>query len=431
MSSRDIDPDVGTTSWLVVTLGALVVIAEGYDLIVYGALLPKLLAEPGWHLSATQAGAIGSQVYVGMLVGALVGGPACDRVGRRRFVNAAVAWFTVWTFACALSQAPWQLGATRLLAGLGMGAVIPAAIALAKEKAAPHRTGLVVTILMAGIPVGGIVAALVGIVVLPSHGWRPMFLIGGGVSVLVLVLAWAKLPESHAFTRADDAPAVADGRAGGAVLHSLRELFRGHRRVLSLLFAVATFTNLLSWYGLNTWLTSLMRQLDYPLGSALQFSAALNTGAVVGSLLLVVVAARWGARRLATVCGLVTAGGILVFTAGPARTVLLLAVVAVIGASAQTALTLILASVADSYPTRVRATAVGWANGTGRIGAVVAPTLGGAVLATGLGPSAVFLTFAASSLAAAAAMALLVVHEVRNRHVQGESGASPAASAAS
>ena len=407
MTRRDRAPEVGTTSWPAVTLGALVVIAEGYDLIVYGALLPQLLTEPGWELTAARAGAIGSQIYVGMLVGALAGGPVCDRVGRRRFVNTAVAWFALWTFGCAFAQEPWQLGATRLLAGLGMGAAIPAVIALAKEHAAPRRTGLVVTVLMAGIPVGGTTSALLGIVVLPAHGWRPMFLIGGALSVLVLVLSLVKLPESRAF--APGAPAD-DRPAAPSALRAVAELFRERRAVLSLLFAAATFTNLLSWYGLNTWLTSLMRQLHYPLGSALQFSVALNTGAVVGSLMLVAAADRWGTRQVATVCGVVTAAGILVFTAGPAGTALLLTVVAVIGANAQTALTMILASVADSYPTRMRATAIGWANGTGRIGAVVAPALGGAVLAAGLGPSPVFTTFAASSLVAAGAMALLVVH---------------------
>jgi len=44
----------------VITLCALAIIAEGYDLIVYGALIPSLLKEPGWHLNASDAGTIGS-----------------------------------------------------------------------------------------------------------------------------------------------------------------------------------------------------------------------------------------------------------------------------------------------------------------------------------------------------------------------------------
>jgi AAHS family benzoate transporter-like MFS transporter len=89
--------------------------------------------------------------------------------------------------------------------------------------------------------------------------------------------------------------------------------------------------------------------------------------------------------------------------------VLLLAVVAVVGAGAHTALTLLMASVADSYPTSARASAIGWTNGTGRLGAVVAPALGGAVLSSGLGPHVVFLAFAVTALCSAVVVAALVV----------------------
>ncbi|HEX4251529.1 MAG TPA: aromatic acid/H+ symport family MFS transporter [Pseudonocardia sp.] len=393
----------GAASWPVVTLCALVVIAEGYDLIVFGALLPTLLVEPGWGLTSASAGTIGSFVYLGMLVGALAGGPVCDRFGRRRFVNVAVAWFTVWTVACALAQAPWQLGVGRLLAGLGMGAVIPASVALAREYTPAHRGGLTVTILMAGIPVGGMAASLLGLVVLPAHGWRAMFLIGGLISVLILAASLTWLPESDAFR------ASAEPRDGPARGGRFAELFRGGRRLLSALFALASFANLLTWYGLNTWLTTLMRELGYPLRSALQFSLTLNTGAVVGSFLLVALAARWGNRRVAVLCALLASAGTLACAIGSGRLLVLLVFVAVIGAGAQSALNLVLASVADSYPARIRATALGWSNGMGRLGAVVAPALGGAILTARLGPRSVLLTFSGTALAAAVVISVLVL----------------------
>ena len=393
----------GATSWLVVALCALVVIAEGYDLIVFGALLPKLLVEPGWGLDSASAGIIGSFAYIGMLVGALVGGPACDRFGRRRFVNLAVGWFTLWTFVCGLAAQPWQLGGARLLAGLGMGAVIPASVALAREFTPANRGALTVTILMAGVPLGGMTASLVGLLVLPAHGWRAMFLIGGLISVVILAAALLRLPESEVYRAAREAapPAAGSGR--------FTALFGRGRALLSVLFALASFANLLSWFGLNTWLTVLMRELGYPLSSALAFSLTLNTGAGIGSFLLVALATRWGNRRVAVGAALLVSAGTLACAIGSEHQLALLAYIAVIGAGAQSALNLVLASVADTYPARIRATALGWANGVGRSGAVVAPALGGAILVAGLGPRAVLLTFSLTALCAAAVIAVLAL----------------------
>ena len=386
----------------VIALCALVVIAEGYDLIVYGALLPALLKEPGWGLTGATGGVIGSMVYVGMLFGALAGGRLADRFGRRRFTLASVAWFAVWTGACALSAAPGQLGLFRLLAGIGMGAVMPAAMALAREYSPPGRSGLTMTILMAGIPLGGTTASLLALQLLSTHGWRLMFWIGAAISVLIFGISAALLPESTVFQQQRD-----DKRQG------IAELF-GPLRTTTLLFAAATFANLFTWYGLNTWITTLMRALDYPLSSALQFSLTLNAGAVIGSFAIAAAGDRWGVRRVAVLCALLTAGGIAGCAVGTSHQVLLLTFIALIGMGAHSALNLINASVADTYPAALRATALGWSNGIGRLGAVTAPTLGGWILAE-FGPRPVFVLFMLTALIAAGVLALLSAAQQRSQ----------------
>lgn len=389
----------------VITLCALAIIAEGYDLIVYGALIPSLLKEPGWHLNASNAGTIGSCVYVGMLVGALASGQLSDRYGRRSVVLASVAWFAVWTIACAAAGGPWQLGLFRFLAGIGMGGVMPAVLALAKEYAPQGRTGLVITFTMAGVPIGGTIAALIGLAVIPAHGWRPMFAIGAVVSVLIFVLTLFLLPESAAFRQAQHTAQ----NAATAAKAGLRNLFESQWALLSMLFAAATFMNLLTWYGLNTWLTTLMRDLHYPLSSALQFSLTLNIGAIAGSFLLAWAADRWGTTKLAFIGSLIVAAALVGVTIGTGNSVFLLGLIAVMGIGAQSALNLINASVADTYPVHLRATALGWSNGVGRLGAVAAPQLGGWILSAGLGPKAVFLTFFCSAILSAAILAVIIV----------------------
>lgn len=384
------------SAWVVIALCALVVIAEGYDLIIYGALIPSLLDEPGWGLTSGSAGTIGSMVYIGMLLGALGGGRLTDRFGRRRFVIVAVACFMIFTAGCALAAAPWQLGAFRLLAGVGMGGVMPAALALTKEYTPAGRTGLTVTILMAGVPIGGTTASLLALNLLPTHGWRLMFWIGTAVSALILIVSTLWLPESAAFLR----------QGGETARH--RDLLGTRFRLVTILFAVAAFTSLLTWYGVNTWLTTLMRELGHPLSSALQFSLTLNASAVLGSFAFAAAGDRWGTRPVAAACLVLTATGIASCAIGTSSIGVLLVFIALIGMGAHSALNLINASVADTYPASLRGTALGWSNGIGRLGAVVAPSLGGWVLG-GVGPRAVFVAFLIAALFSAATLIALTI----------------------
>lgn len=394
---------VGTVA--ITGLCALVVIAEGYDLIVFGTLIPSLLKEPGWGLTPSTAGTVGSLVYVGMLIGALLSGQLSDRFGRRRLVLASVAVFTVWTIGCIFAQSPEQLGAFRFLAGIGMGGVMPSILSLAKESAPPHRTALVVTCTMAGVPAGGTAAALIGLAIIPTYGWRPMFAVGAVLSVLVAVAAYLWLPESSAYRSAQRSPVATGGERQRS---GLTALFQQRWLSLTLLFGAAAFTNLLTWYGLNTWLTTLMRQLDYPLASALQFSLTLNLAAILGSFVLAAAAGRWPSIVVALVGCLLTAIGLVGVTLGTSNAVVLLLWIALMGMGAHSALNLINATVADAYPLALRATALGWSNGVGRLGAVAAPQLGGWILAADLGPKAVFVAFLCSALASAVVLGLLV-----------------------
>lgn len=389
---------VSRGSWPTIILCALVVVAEGYDLIVFGALIPSLLQEPDWGLTPSSVGTVGSFVYVGMLIGALFSGRLSDRFGRRRLVLASIVVFMVFTAACAISQAPWELALFRLLAGIGMGGVMPSAVALAKENAPQGRTNLVITILMAGVPLGGTSASLLGLAVIPEYGWRPMLWIGAALAFVILVVSWFMLPESEDYVRNQAA-----GDRG-----SFAELFSRPFLRLTVLFAIAAFANLLTWYGLNTWLTQLMREMDYPLSSALQFSLTLNAGAVVGSFLIAFLADKFGSRPIALLSSLLTAAAITATAWGAPSTVLLLAFIAIMGMGAHSALNLINAAVADAYPSALRATALGWSNGTGRVGAIISPWLGGVILSTGAQPQAVFWTFVGSALCSAVAIAFLL-----------------------
>ncbi len=93
-------------AFLVTALCWVIVVFDGYDLIVYGTVLPKLLQEPGWHLTKSTAGLLGSLAFLGMLVGAVLAGVLADRIGRRRTIVGCTAWFSVFTALCAFAPNP-------------------------------------------------------------------------------------------------------------------------------------------------------------------------------------------------------------------------------------------------------------------------------------------------------------------------------------
>ncbi|MFE0377138.1 MFS transporter [Streptomyces inhibens] len=397
--------------FLAVALCSATIVVDGYDLIVYGTVLPTLLGGGAeWTLSAAEAGRIGSYTLIGMLIGALLIGTVTDIFGRRRIMMACTLWFSAAMFLAAAAPNPDLFGLARLVAGVGLGGVVPTAIALTVEYAHPQRQNATNALMFSGYPTGGIVAALSAIWIIPEFGWRAMFTAGGALGLVLLPLMWFKLPESASYLlsrgRRAEAEALAarfdltleepvhgTGAAKPSALSGLRTLFSGRYVVATLLFWVATGFGLLLVYGLNTWLAQIMRKAGYGLGSSLAFLIALNLGAIIGTPLLGRLADRVGAKKVSAGMFLTAAACIwaLSYNLPPA---VLYALVAVAGACTIGTTIIVNSYTATFYPAQMRATALGWSLGIGRLGAILGPLYGAFVINSGWGLSANFYAFA-------------------------------------
>ncbi|HYU83882.1 MAG TPA: MFS transporter, partial [Kribbellaceae bacterium] len=278
------------TGLWVVAICFVTIVFDGYDLIVYGAVVPSLLQHPTWHITPGEAGSIGSYALTGMVIGTLCVGALTDIVGRRKIMFASIVWFSLAMGATALAPSPELFGVLRFVTGLGLGGVVPTAIALTVEYAPAHRRNFNNALMFSGFSLGGVLAAVLAINLIPSHGFRTMFWIGMAPLVLVLPAAYRFLPESISFLRARGRMAeahqlaarhgvVAEPAAAGRSRWSALQLLFGRRHLAAtVLFGVASFFGLLLVYGLNTWLPQIMRQAGYPLGSSLRFLLVLNVG---------------------------------------------------------------------------------------------------------------------------------------------------------
>ncbi|MDT0185981.1 aromatic acid/H+ symport family MFS transporter [Microbacterium sp. ARD31] len=402
-----------TTSW-VVFLSAAALVFDGYDLVVYGTVVPVLLADPS-HLGTVtpgQAGTLGSYALVGVLVGALAAGAVGDRVGRRKVMLVNLAWFSIGMAVTATTQSVAAFGLFRFLTGIGVGALVATVGALVAEFAPPGQRNRYNAIVYSGVPAGGVLAALTAIALGDSIGWRGLFWIGALPIVLLLPLAVWFLPESpkwlvaHGRTAEAEAvsvrtgipvpapePEVAD-KVGFPALASRRFAYP------TALLGLMSFAGLLLTYGLNTWLPQIMGEQGYGKNHALTFLLVLNLAAIVGGLVASYVADRVGAKRVVTATFVLAAFSLAILPLSLPAGVLFLAV-GLAGVGTIGTQVLIYGLVSNYYPTRARAAGVAWCAGFGRLGGIVGPIIGGVLVGAGVGGSTAFQLFAVVSLAGA------------------------------
>ncbi|MET8656672.1 MFS transporter [Streptomyces sp. NBUL23] len=417
--------------YAVLALCWLLVFFDGLDVTVYGAVMPYMLDDTAFGLDAAAAGRIGSWTTFGMLIGALAAGTITDWIGRRTVLVWCVLLFSAGSGVCALAGDPLPFGAGRFLAGLGLGGLMPICLTVVAEFAPPRRMALATGVLMTAYHAGGMAATGLGLALAPDHGWRWPFAVGVLPAIIAVPLLLRHLPESpgvlYARGRFEQArltaeryglpaPSAADAPAAGASgrLRAVRDLVAPGRALATLLLWAASFCGLLLVYGISTWLPQLMRSAGYGLSTSVALLMVINAGGIVGMPVAGRVADRFGAVRVATCWFLLTAAGLALLATGPSLA-LTYAVVAFTGIWLFSASTMVYAVAGRFYPAADRAAGLGWVTGVGRLGAVVSPMLGGALVARGLG-SGGFLVFALGGVLGAVTVLLVpVVAAARTR----------------
>ncbi|WP_052424431.1 MFS transporter [Streptomyces fulvoviolaceus] len=411
---------------LVIALCWLTLFFDGMDAMLYGATMPHLLADPSLGFTHALAGTIGSWTTFGMLIGALATGSLTDWLGRKPLVTASVVLFSLGSAVCALAPDATAFGAGRFVAGLGLGGLMPLALAIVAEFAPPRRAALAMGLMMTSYHAGGMAATGVGLALGPGQGWRWAFWIGALPALIAVpaVLRW--LPESPAVLlargRAQQSYDIADRygleRPGGpgeapprtgarAELRVITGLFARETRLATPLLWIASFSGLLLVFGVSMWLPELMRASGHSLSSSVTFLMVINAGGIVGMLIAGRTADRFGPVRVSALWFLLTACGTYALRAHLPLTAAY-AVVFVTGIWLYSAQAMVYAATARVYAARERATGLGWVTGVGRLGGVVGPTLGGTVLASG-DASLGFTTFAVTAVLGAAAIGLVPV----------------------
>lgn len=380
-----------------------------------------------WQLEPTQTAWIASIGFVGMAIGATLGGLLADRFGRRQIFAVTLLVYGLATGASALVGGLAALLVLRFLVGLGLGAELPVASTYVSEFAPARIRGRLIVILEAFWAVGWTAAALVGFLVVPSSpdGWRWAFALGAIPAAYALIVRWG-LPESArwlaqrgrhaqaeevvasferaAGTREAAAPPAAPAIAAPVALSARERLaglwapeFRGRTAALWLVWFCVNF----SYYGAFIWIPSILVAQGYDLVRSFGFTLVITLAQLPGYVVAAWLIEVWGRRLTLSVFLAGSAVAAVAFGTASAEWVVIATGMALsffnLGAWGA-----LYAVTPEMYPTSLRATGSGWAAGVGRIASIVAPLLVPVLLVTG-GAPLLFVVFAAFFAVAAAA----------------------------
>lgn len=399
----------------------LVIIFDGYDLVIYGVAMKGLVAQ--WGLSAKEAGFLGSVALFGMMIGAMALGSLADRYGRKKMIALCLVLFSLFTFLCGFAQNPTQFAIMRFIAGVGIGGAMPNLVAMMAEYSPKRMRSTMVSLMFSGYAIGGMLSAGLGIMIVPNMGWEWMFYLGI-IPLFLLPLIWKFLPESLGFLMRQGKeaevrkilPKVAPELNITAEDQLVREevvvkksvvpvgqLFAEHRGVSTLAFWVSFFCCLLMTYALSTWLPKFMEQAGYELKAGLSFLFAMNIGAMIGAIGGGWLADKFNIKAV-LVAFLLLGSAAFVCLGYKAPVPVLYVLVTIAGATTIGTQIVLYSYVAIFYPLKIRSTGIGWASGVGRIGAIVGPILGGWLVAMQLPHSTNFMVFAIPAIIATVAV---------------------------
>ena len=419
----------------VFALCILIAVLDGFDTQSIGFVAPAISS--AWHLSPIDFGFLFSATLLGSVLGTSVFGTLSDRFGRRRLTIAMTVLFGLCSGISALAGNFPELLACRLIGGIGLGGVIPNTMAMAAEYSPSRRRATMVTMTLWGFPAGAVLGGLVSGWLIATFGWHSVFVVGGIAPLVLAGFLVRLLPESIRFLattttgrvkaqglldqiapgQAIDWEAGNDGAGASLRRVAYGSLFSGGLAPTTILLSLALFFSLLLTYLLVNWTPSILAKAGMPLSSAILGVASINAGGIAGSYLMSRLIDRSTRPLMLLAAGYGMSGIVLAVVGSIAPTsAMALAALGLCGffqVGTQMSMT---AFTAGQFPVAVRGTGIGFVQAFGRLGSLVGPMAGGAMLSAGVHSGTLFTACLVPALAAGSALyTLMLIRTARPR----------------
>lgn len=420
-----LDAPMSRYQWGAVVVLGMLFMLDGFDVMTIAFAAPALLAE--WGISKAELGGVLSAGLFGMAIGAVALSPFADALGRRRILVLAQLLTIGGTLWSAFSHDIVMLASSRLLTGLGIGAMLGIVSSLAAEYANGRRRDLVVSLTMLGYALGAILGGILAAWLLASSGWRSIFLFASASGVVMLMISWIFLPEPPALVIARpgrDGLARVNAyleRCGHAPVAALPPPPDRNRIPIAMLFGRGTvkdtllltaiyFCYMIPNFYMQTWLPTLVAGVGLSAPQSAIVAACMSVGGVGGTLFVAGTSLRFGLKRLQVGLSIAAAAGVFLFALIPADFLLLAIAAAVAGFFLGGGMVGYYAVIARTFPAHMRASGTGFVIGIGRLGSTIPPILAGLLFTIGMSRPAVSLLMA---LPALLSMLLLLAMRVK------------------
>lgn len=366
-----IDVSKKTLVFIVITC-AMIMLLEGFDIQALGVAAPTLFpilgfddVQKGWVFSSGQAGVV---------LGAILGGILSDNMGRRNVLLVFVPIFGIFTLATVVAHSFTSLMIVRLIAGIGLGATMTNMVGIGIDVSTEKNRVKIITMIMAGMPIGGTLVSLLAKMFIKDHGWQFLFYIGGFIplALMIPIFLLPNVKTHHEHEKID----------------WVKALFGEGRFLPTILLWIVFFFTSSVLYMLLNWLPTLMKTRGFDLGIATLSSVIFNFSAAIGSVTMGYLIDKHGYRLLLPFAYVGMAIGIFMLATSQNSQYALIAIgiVGVFLLGAQYSLS----GVSPMYyPKAVRGFGTGASVAFGRIGSITGPLAAGYILKTTGDPSSV------------------------------------------
>lgn len=414
-----------------ITLVSLGNFFDLYDIFMV-AYIGAALQQSGF-LSLKQFSLFVASGFLGMFFGTIFFGMGSDRMGRRVSFITLLLIYSGFTLAGAFAPSAGWLIAMRFFAGLGIGAEIVVIDTYVTEVVPSYARGRCVAITQVAGFTGVPVAAILSRLLVPTHflisGWRWVMAIGASGALLTWWFR-RRLPESPRWLESQGRVAEADAILQALEAESLaaapakQERNRAESRAASSAAERGAFAELwrppylrrtvmlvmfqmlqtIGFYGFGNWAPTFLLKRGFSLVHSLQYTMLIALVSPVGPLLCAWSADRLERKWTIVVLAALVAGLGLGFgnASTPAAVVAFGALLTLCNYWFSAAFH---AFQAELFPTRIRATGVGFTYSWSRLSAALSSLLIGAVLLYGV--PAVFALLAAAMTGVAVIVAVL------------------------